>query len=462
MIKGSFGVLSIVLGGLSFLLQWRSNPAKALVGVVIFAAALIGGWTVAGQPIDAIPRYFLSMQPIISVYTDAMSTRGRYDELIVFILSGSVLLGSTYFAVAKSIKLAGAGLILGLALALFVTFKAGFVRHDTHALIAFGTLMFVEIFIAVLCSTRIAVILVVLALAGYVFSDNHYMHARTLPARMSNGVAMIAHGIKNRSNGNASVLAEYSRNLAEMRTSFPLPTLPGTWDIYPNSQNILLANNVPWSPRPIFQSYSAYGLELEKLNEGHLLGPSAPDNILFSVAPIDGRLPALEDGLSWLTLINAYSAQGRSGDFAILRKNQVVAPASLKALERVDAVLGQSIAVPAGNAPVWARVDLMPSLAGRIVNILFATPEVHIELSFSDGRTESYRYISSMGAVGFLVSPLIRDTDDFTELMSASHDQHFASLRPTSIRIVPQRNSSWLWSRHTPVEFSQVEMPEQR
>jgi hypothetical protein len=462
LIKGSFGLLSIMLGGLCFLLQWRSSPAKALVGSVIFVGALVGGWANAGQPIDAIPRYFLSMRPIISGYTDAMSTRGRYDELLVYVLSATVLLGSTYTGIAKRIKLAGVGLIFGLVIVLYVAFKAGFVRHDAHALIGFGTLMFVEIFIAVLCSTRVAVILVALALAGYVFSDNHYMHARTLPARISNGVAMIARGIENRSNGNASILAEYSRNLAEMSTSFPLPALPGTWDVYPNSQNILLANNLPWSPRPIFQSYSAYGLELEKLNETHLLRPSAPDNILFSVAPIDGRLPAQEDGLSWLPLINAYSVRGRSGDFAILRKNQVAAPASLKALEPVDAVLGQSIAVPAGNAPVWARLDLVPSFAGHIVNILFAAPEVHIELSFADGRTESYRYIPSMGAAGFLVSPLIRNTDDFTELMSSSHDQHFAGLRPTSIRIVPQRHSGWLWSRHVPVEFSQVEMPEQR
>lgn len=461
LIKGSFGLLSIVLAGVCFLLQWRSSPAKALVGSVIFIGALVGGWAIAGQPIDAMPHYFLLMRPIISGYTDAMSTRGRYDELIVYVLSAALLLGSTYFGIARHIKLAGMGLIFGLALALFVAFKAGFVRHDAHALIAFGTLMFVEIFIAILCSPRAAVILVALALGGYVFADNHYMHVRTLPARISNGVSTIARGIENRSNGNASVLAEYSRNLAEMRTSFPLPALPGAWDIYPNSQNLLLANNVPWSPRPIFQSYSAYGLELEKLNEAHLLGPSAPDNILFSVAPIDARLPALEDGLSWLTLINAYSVRGRSGDFAILRKNQVAAPASLKVLERVDAVLDQSIAVPAGNAPVWARLDLVPSFAGRIVNILFAAPEVHIELSFADGRTESYRYIPSMGAAGFIVSPLIRNTDDFTELMSSSHDQHFAGLRPTSIRIVPQRHSGWLWSRHVPVDFSQVEMPGQ-
>src|SRR5471032_2647605 len=110
LIKGSFGLLSIVLAGVCLLLQWRSSPAKALVGSVIFIGALVGGWAIAGQPIDAIPHYFLSMRPIISGYTDAMSTRGRYDELIVYVLSATVLLTSTYLGIARRTKLAGLAL----------------------------------------------------------------------------------------------------------------------------------------------------------------------------------------------------------------------------------------------------------------------------------------------------------------------------------------------------------------
>lgn len=458
LIKGSFGALSIALAGLCFLLQWRSNPPKAVIGAAIFLAALVGGWAITGQPLEAIPRYFLSMRPIISGYTDAMSTRGGYNELIVYVLSAAFVTGTTYVTATKHATLPGLGLLLGVALALFVTFKAGFVRHDAHALIAFGTLMFIEIFIAFLCSRRLAVVLVVLAIGGYLFADNHYTPLRTQPARMSNVVSAIARGVEKRLDGKTSMIAEYTANVAAIRTAFPLPALPGTWDVYSYSQSILLANNVPWSPRPVFQSYSAYGPELAKLNAAHLRGPSAPDNILFSVSPIDGRLPALEDGLSWLTLVNDYSQQSRIGDYVVLRHDRGASPAALKPLTQVNMQLGQSLPVPPGNTPIWAKLDLTPSIAGRIANVLFAAPEVRIELSFADGRTESYRYIASMGATGFLVSPLIRNTDDFVKLTSADRDQHFSSFRPTSIRIVPARHSRLLWSRHVPVEFSQVEI----
>jgi hypothetical protein len=115
-----------------------------------------------------------------------------------------------------------------------------------------------------------------------------------------------------------------------MHAAFPLPALPGTWDVYSHSQDILLANGVPWSPRPIFLSYSAYGSELERLNAAHLLESAAPHSILFGVSAIDERLPALEDGLIWLPLISEYSMRERLGEYVILRKTRVAPAASLK------------------------------------------------------------------------------------------------------------------------------------
>ena len=52
----------------------------------------------------------------------------------------------------------------------------------------------------------------------------------------------------------------------------------------------------------------------------------APDNIIFSIEPIDNRLPALEDGLSWRTLIHHYHiSKFLHHQFLILKKNVEVA-----------------------------------------------------------------------------------------------------------------------------------------
>src|SRR5260364_219639 len=68
--------------------------------------------------------------------------------------------------------------------------------------------------------------------------------------------------------------------------------------LFVQSVLLLTAGNL-WSPRPVIQSHGAYTPKLARLNELHLLSERAPNNIVFKVEPIDGRLASLEDGLSW-------------------------------------------------------------------------------------------------------------------------------------------------------------------
>lgn len=459
LIKGSFGALSIALGGVCFVLQWQSNRTKASLGAFIFFMTMVGSWVVAGQPLDALPYYFLAMRPIISGYTEAMSTMGHRSEIVIYILSALCVVGAAFWAAARSLRLPGLCLVIGLALALFIAFKAGFVRHDAHALIAMGTLVFVAIFVAFFCSQRTALVLVVLAIGSFLFVDNHYTPFSTMPARMSNSVKLMVDGIERGRDGGSFMRAAYEQNVATMRSAFTLPDLPGSWDVYSVNQDLALANNVPWSPRPVFQSYSAYGEQLEQLNAAHLLGPSAPDNILFAVSTIDERLPALDDGLSWPILFSRYLFEGMKGQFAILRKRANAPSAVTSSLSKVSTTLNASVAVPASDMGIWARVDLKPSVAGRFASTLFATPELRIEYTFADGTTSSYRYIPSMGAVGFFVSPIVRDTGDFVKLMTSRQPGVSGATRAVSFRIVPTHHSAWAWSRTMSIEFSSVTTP---
>src|SRR5262249_37075281 len=108
---------------------------------------------------------------------------------------------------------------------------------------------------------------------------------------------------------------------AKIRHDNPLPRIDGSADIYPYYQNILLANGVEWSPRPIIQSYSAYEPKLADINANHLSSSSAPLHVFFDVSPIDGRLAALEDGKSWPLLLSRYHIVGRSGHYLMLDRN---------------------------------------------------------------------------------------------------------------------------------------------
>ena len=61
------------------------------------------------------------------------------------------------------------------------------------------------------------------------------------------------------------------------------------------------------------------------MNEEHLRGETAPDNILFSVDPIECRLPSLDDGPSWPALFDNYTVAKTDTDYGLLylRRNVV-------------------------------------------------------------------------------------------------------------------------------------------
>ncbi|SOE80824.1 hypothetical protein SAMN05446927_4074 [Caballeronia arationis] len=458
LVKGSFGALSLTIGGLAFLLQLRWSPRRALIGAALFAGTLCGGWWVAGQPLDALAHFFVSMQPIISGYTDAMSMSGRGKEIGSYIAIAAVTLLCSYRWALQSGRFVGSIFTLGLAISMFVAFKAGFVRHDAHALIAYGTLLFIAVFVAFQCSSVSAVLLIALGLTGAFLADNHYMDRRTLPARVSGALTAMGRGIEQRFDGSVVLRAQYDASVDAIRKSLVLPTLAGTWDVYPVSQNVPLANGVAWSPRPVFQSYSAYGARLADMNAAHLLSKSGPANILFSVGTIDQRLPAFDDSVSWLTMLNGYQLDGHAGGFIVLRRMaDAVQPATLVPLKSMDTRLGELVPLPQSGGPLWLKIDLTPSFLGRIATTVLAIPEVRIELTFADGHVESFRYIASMGATGFLVSPFVRNTADFAALIS-SHGEARGLERPVAIRIVPRIRSGIFWSKRMPVQVSRVQI----
>ncbi len=113
-------------------------------------------------------------------------------------------------------------------------------------------------------------------------------------------------GVPQRIGHPEALAAAYRIAVADL-TSAPLAVLlHGGADLYPVDQAVIIANTTRWDPRPVFQSYAAYTPFLAELNAAHLAGPSRPQTLLFRVAAIDGRFPALDDGPSWLSILSSY------------------------------------------------------------------------------------------------------------------------------------------------------------
>ncbi|SFS07851.1 hypothetical protein SAMN05216570_2322 [Dyella sp. OK004] len=447
LIKGSLLILAFAIGGLCAARFYiASNWRMTVVSVVAAAVSLLLFWLLANQPISGLPYYFMNMLPIISGYTEAMSTKGKTSQISIYLipwifLTATIIMQRTLIWRNRFYLLAVFGLFL------FMAFKAGFVRHDAHATIAASGIFLAGLAIClVLRSYWQWPALALCTLAWFsIFNAYYPISTSSMVTQARNTYARLGDGLLSSIRGTRTSKTDFEEARGRMNREHPIPALRGSSDIYPFDQSYLLASNNTWSPRPVFQSYSAYTPKLAEANRLHLLGPTSPDNIVFSLQPIDERLPTLDDGPSWPALMGLYKPARYENGFIYLEKRGANAhvPDTRPLLEQ-DHEMAEIVALPNTPRPIFAQIHMKRTFLGRMESILFKPAPLRITVNLLDGSSHDYRFIPGMGEAGFLLSPLVENTSDF--LLSYGSWQYLDNKRVTSIKIWAQSKQLSSWS----------------
>jgi hypothetical protein len=490
LIKGSLLLpagLSVVI--ICALLLYRFPFKQTVPLLLVPVSATMAFWIISGQALSDFPAYLRGTFLLTSGYTEAMSIPWvgwpgmTGDGFVVAYLIVSALI---YVSMIGSTRLTmRSKWFLGFLCApfLLIAFKHGFVRTD-HLLIAFNSLViFVTILMLgflgadkYLIGSLLACIFLVIAInfrldpvlikevrekfgAGTVAGrGNRTEILRFISKRATGTFSRVTYestfntytgaweGIRSRLGDSNGLQNRFVRAMEALGTEYPLPKLKGSGDIYSYEQAIILASNNAWNPRPVFQSYSAYTPTLAELNERHLRGTNAPDWVLIDLMTTDGRLPSLEDGVSWPALLENYTFVSFDGQFVFMRRNQVVQLTStLSVISQEKHQTGLTVALPEVEGPLFAEVDLKPTLLGKLLIALFKPPQLNIRLSLRNGESTSYRVISNMMTTGFIVSPLVSNTQEFGYL--AVENRRFLDERKVEgISIAPSYGGAFLWS----------------
>lgn len=457
LIKGSLILISIAISGLCFLIFWLNKQRLlAVVCVLVPCVSMVIFWLISGQAITGLPYYFLNMLSIISGYTEAMTTQGNVMEILVYLIaSGGVL----YIIIStKNVPLLSKlFLLFSYAAFLFLAFKAGFVRHDLHAIITGTAIMLAALLLPFTVQHRHCAMILFLAGFAWFFIDKNHINSSTgtLYERINNTYKNIGHGIKARFSNTHVLENMFTERLNVIKQEFPIPIMDGTTDIYSAGQSYLLASGNRWSPRPVFQSYSVYTPRFAKLNELHLTSDHAPDNILFRIEPTDGRFPSLEDGLSWPTIINNYFPVKLEKDVLfLLKKPQSTAPIKHEIYNQSH-ILGEEVLLPDSSDFLFVEIDLKPTLIGRLMSLIYKPTQLEISVTLQNGSINNYRFISSMAKSGFIISPLINNAAEFGLLFAGPETLYEKQVK--SIRISSAEGGSYFWNPGYAIKISHFE-----
>lgn len=451
------GLLTIlVVGGMLLL---RRRWTLLVVAGVVPALAMYGFWWLAGQPLEALPDYLSSTGMVISAYAEAMGVWLNLWKPAVYLLL-CTLIGGLILWRGPRHGWQRAALLLIVATYLFFSFKSGFVRQDNYReLGAVGGMLLTLLLLQSLLSSRLVLPLMALTLLGCLQpTGSDWRQYWAFVSAPSVRYIEAYDGISRRlsePHANADIFAQ---TLAAIGQAHPLPKMPGTVDIYSYDQAVLLASGNRWAPRPVMQSYAAYAEPLLRRNAQYLTGARAPDHVLFGVQFIDGKYPSLEDGASWPQLLTRYLAYGYRDGRLLMRKRQQPVELLRHPPQVTTHRLGESVPLTSDKAPLLARIQVQPTLLGQLVNLLFKSVPLAIEVTLKDGSQGRYKLVSGMAESEFLLSPLIQSTQEFVYLTGPDAEMLEGST-VASLRIVSELDWLPLWQADYRLELQAIGLP---
>jgi hypothetical protein len=428
---------AVMVGTVAALALWHRRPRTALGLIGWFGGGFLAGWCLCGQNPLNLPIYLLNSWYVSQGYQEVMGIAtpdGPFWKALVVI---AVLLGYlilNLFTQKDRPQAIAAALMLGALI--YLNWKHGFVRADGHMVGFFYCALLPVVAYPVLLQDPPSFPRLkrwALAIAGLlcVFGISD-----TLPALVHSALAIF----QNRLWSNVSqvmrinqVHGDYAGQLFQEQQRYDMPRTRAvvgdhTIDVLGYDQAVAVYNQFNYHPRPVFQSYSVYTPELAKLNADFYRSSRAPDFVLLKIHSIDERLPVMDDSAVLYLVSQCYRYVLSEKSFQLWQKigPPLSAEATPRVLEHKTMTFEQVWTLKYGEQPLWLRIDVRPSLLGRLRTFFYKPPMLRLVIVDTNGKSTTYRMPAPIGRAGFIVSPVIDDLMDYTHFANTSSPR-FAS-----------------------------------
>jgi len=185
-------------------------------------------------------------------------------------------------------------------------------------------------------------------------------------------------------------------------------------DIYPWETLIAEANDLHWTPRPIYQSYITYTPFLDRKNYDFYESAKAPEFIIWhyhSFQDIDNRYPFSSDPLTLQAILQHYHREQCKGFFCLWRRTQH------------DQLLVNSLS-PTTNASwnTWidlpsephadiirAHIKAQRTILGKLNMTLWKEGGIEIDYHLKNGEIKTYTLVLDNAISGIWASPYISE-----------------------------------------------------
>jgi hypothetical protein len=404
-------------------------PTAIPVVSAVYVLSFCGFWVLCGQSLGNIVTWYANELDLTSGYPDAIS-KGILQpySLAKVLASYAATLLLTFGGIQLAMRRTGIALMLAGAIAAtgYVSLKHAFGGNQFEN--ATAALLFVSFLTLTLATNRDR--LVARSCAAIFASQVIFLAVFFHGGATAAVVAGAPRQLRDRALQIAKLLhgdvSEYrvgwEHMLQTTRDRAPLSKdLSGTADVYPQKTGVVIADgNLRWTPRPAYLSLNAHTERLAKMNADFLSSARAPDTLLIEMLPpihnYNNRLPSTTDGPSWIEFLARYSLSSVSPPFLVLTRAEERKITWGRAKTRTLEV-NEYRSVNDRSRPLWATIDIRPSIEGRVLALLYKLPQVYVDLVLNDGRIVSHQIVPELGRAGVLLSPYVASKEDLAAFL---------------------------------------------
>jgi hypothetical protein len=410
------GLYAIVLLSVFYLSNRRVKDAVLLASS--FTVSLFLSWSCAGQSLSAFPAYVASSMDICFGYKEAMGTPAASNWIvaagIVALLLGLI---QCSLLLLHSRRLATLCVVFFFAGTGFLSWTRAFVRADDHVLSFFGLFPVALMAFWIPAGPRFAMRrtggLLNLAVLLVCLAGIFLQKPTAITGSLSELVARLARTVHVVTTLSAT-REGLETQLVRAKADYDLPRVRSevgrkTIDVFGYEQGIALLNNLNYTPRPIFQGYSAYSPGLIRANTDFYLSLRAPEYVLLKYQPIDERYPTSEDAGVLLQLLWNYQPLFDEQGYTLWKRLGEPRAASPSHTSTRSLLINEVCEIPA-QQNVWVELDFPKSVRGRLRSLLYKPPPVEIHTWDSDGQRYVHRLVPSMSSSGFILNPQLEST----------------------------------------------------
>lgn len=419
-IKFNTGLIAfpLFLLGLSYNLISKKGKAYWLLLYALTPIILV---IVAGKFLNVdLSNYVKTAMEIIAGYNDIMYLEHKFTRrlLALFVFFSTLfILGHRAFAEGKNNAIKNVTVFILYAIPMFVLYKSGFVRGLETEFFIFSVLLLLSVqdlhFENFKKYSNVILIMCLIGSFGIVYLDR----GTRLPFETTNKIdKYYLQGIKDFTPISGLHIFP-SPNL--FPSSLTQKIGVNTVDIYPWNAQLLFENKLNFSPRPVFQSYTAYTKVLEEMNFNHYnTKETAPEFVIYEFLAIDQRYPLFDEPKVNLCLLKNYTPvelfDFQERKFILLQKKTDFKPIKLQKIKEY-AMMIESPLAPENN--VFYEIGVYNSITGSLVSVVDHAPELSLEIKTA--TTTEYRTGKKLLESGVFLEQKINTTEDFYSLFFA-------------------------------------------